>query len=32
VNQAQDFLSIFPPTPEREALLAIAEYTLNRKK
>jgi octaprenyl-diphosphate synthase len=32
MNQAKDFLSIFSPTQEREALLAIAEYTLKRKK
>jgi octaprenyl-diphosphate synthase len=32
VKQARDFLSIFPPTQEREALLAISDYTLKRKK
>jgi octaprenyl-diphosphate synthase len=32
VNQAEDLLSIFSPTPEREALLAISDYTLKRKK
>ncbi len=32
VNQAQEFLSFFSPTQEREALLAISDYTLKRKK
>jgi geranylgeranyl pyrophosphate synthase len=32
VKQAQKFLSIFSPTPESEALLAISDYTLKRKK
>ena len=32
VQQAKDGLAIFSPTQEREALLAIAEYTLKRKK
>ena len=32
VQQAKDRLSIFSPSQEREALLAIAEYTLKRKK
>jgi geranylgeranyl pyrophosphate synthase len=31
-KQARDFLSIFSPSHEREALLAISEYTLKRKK
>ncbi len=32
VKQARDFLSIFSPTQEREALLAISDHTLKRKK
>jgi geranylgeranyl pyrophosphate synthase len=32
VKQARDFLSLLPPTQEREALLAISDYTLKRKK
>jgi len=32
VGQAQAALSAFPPSPEKEALLAISDYTLKRKK
>lgn len=32
VNQGRNSLSVFSPAPEKEALLAIAEYTLKRNK
>jgi octaprenyl-diphosphate synthase len=32
LEQAKNFLSPFPPTEEKEALLAIADYTLQRKR
>jgi len=32
VDQAQAALSAFPPSPEKEALLAISDYTLKRNK
>jgi len=32
VEQAQAALSPFPPSPEKEALVAISDYTVKRKK
>jgi octaprenyl-diphosphate synthase len=32
IEQAKNCLSLFPPTEEKEALLAIADYTLQRKR
>jgi octaprenyl-diphosphate synthase len=32
VDQAQAALSAFPASPEKEALLAVSDYTLKRKK
>ena len=31
-NRAKDYLSVFPPSRERDALLALSDYVLSRDR